>query len=297
MSTALRRLIITIVGLLAGVAAWPLMELVLTFQQVFPSYFLFSLVQGTLFGAVVGAFFGSGEGLTAKERGKIVHGIVLGVATGVAGGAVGFMAGQGVLFLVVQRAFTSYQTQQLVAVPLARMVGWAILGVAVGVSVGLRARSLKKSLVGALGGLIGGTLGGAAIEFLPTLYPQFIYTRLIGLAVFGLLIGLFYSLIEHGVSAGVLRVLNGRRRGKEYSIAQNRMSIGTAEDNDIVLTGYDHVADRHAQFRVRGRDVYLVRERPGDRILINEQSVEEEQLLKYEDVIQLGSAKLWYRIE
>ncbi len=344
MSTALRRLVISILGLIAGVAAWPLMELILSYQRIFPSYFMFSLAQGALFGIVMGAFFGSGEGLTAKERGKIIRGTLMGVLTGAIGGIVGFLAGQGVLFLVVQRAFTSYRAQQLIAIPLARVVGWAILGIAVGVSEGFRARSLKKSLVGAGGGFIGGVLGGASIEYLRTLYPELLYTRLIGLAIFGLLIGVCYSLLERGVSLGVLRVLNGRRRGKEYSFVQNRVTVGSNQSNDIVLDGYAHVAPKHARFRVRGKDVYVERigsagqsgthaqkadsagatgDRTGSglraaaqkstaqsgeggqksagsqaaKVFVNERPVEKEQLLKYEDVIQIGSAKLFYKTE
>jgi hypothetical protein len=298
------------------------MELVLSRQEVFPSYFLFSLVQGALFGLVVGAFFGSGEGLTSKEKGKIVRGTLLGAATGVIGGVLGFLAGQGVLFLVVQKAFTSYRMQQLVAVPLARIVGWIVLGIFVGAADGLRARSPKRSMVGILGGLLGGLFGGAAIEYLRTFYPDLLYTRLIGLSLFGLLIGLFYSLLERGVSLGVLRVLNGSRRGKEYSFAQNRLSVGSGDRNDIVLRGYTGVEKRHAQFRIRGKEVYLVpadrrggpasgeRKRQsgksqsegreaehGPRVLVNERPVEKERILKYEDVIQLGSAKLLYKTE
>ncbi len=297
MSTALRRVIISILGLLAGLAAWPLMELILSFQEAFASYFLFSLVQGALLGSIVGAFFGSAEGLTTKESGKIVRGTLTGAAVGIAGGVLGFLAGQGVLLLVVRRTVTSYQSRQMFAVPLAKIVGWAILGIAVGLADGLRARSLKRTLVGALGGLLGGALGGAAIEYLRTRYPDLLYTRLIGFALFGLLIGLFYALLERGVSLGVIRVLNGSRRGKEYSFAQNRISAGSAGRNDIVLKDYEAVAETHARFRVRGKDVYVQVESPKHRVLLNERPVEKEHLLKYEDVIQLGGAKLLYKTE
>jgi hypothetical protein len=303
MSTGLRRIIISILGLLAGVAAWPLMELILSYQRQFPSYFQFSLAQGALFGVIMGAFFGSGQGLTAKERGKIVRGTLMGAAAGAVGGIVGFLAGQGLLFLVVRQAFTSYRNQQLIAVPLARIVGWAILGIAVGVSEGLRARSLKKTLVGGGGGLLGGVLGGASIEYLRTLYPELIYTRLIGFAVFGLLIGICYSLLERRVSLGILRILNGPRRGKEYSFAQNRLTAGSGHKNDIVLDGYSQVVPKHARFKVSGKDVYVqtLDEKEGDekgaKISVNEQPVKTEQLLKYEDVIQIGSAKLFFRTE
>jgi MFS family permease len=297
MSTALRRVIIIILGMLAGAAAWPLMELLVTNQESFPSYFFFSLVQGAVFGLVMGLFFGSAEGLTSKERGKILWGALLGAIIGIAGGIAGFLAGQGVLFLLVQRAFASYRTRQLIMIPLARVVGWAVLGIMIGLSEGVRARSLKKSLIGVLGGLVGGIIGGAAIEYLRILFPEFIYVRLIGLVLFGMLIGLFYSLLERGVSLGVLRILNGSRRGKEYSFAQNRISAGSGRRNNIVLPEYSGVADRHARFLVRGKDVYVRHEGAGRKLLVNERPVETEQLLKYEDVIQLGSAKLLYKTE
>jgi CDP-diglyceride synthetase len=297
MSVAVRRLVIAVLGVLAGLTAWPLTELILYYQRLFPSYLVFSLVQGVVFGAVLGAFFGSSEGLTSKEPPKIVRGLITGLAAGVIGGAVGFLAGQGLLFSLLQRGASSFRSQHYILVPLARVVGWMVLGLCIGVSEGIRAGSLKKSLIGAAGGTLGGLLGGAAIEYLRTFYPELIYTRLAGLVLFGLLIALFYSLLERSASLGVVHILNGRRRGKEYCFAQNRMSAGSSRKNDIVLEGYAGVEPRHVRFRVRGRDVYLVNTGKSGSVLINEEPMQEEQLLKYEDVIQLGAAKLFFKTE
>jgi len=297
MSATIRRLILVILGVIAGAAAWPLIELLLSYQRLFPSYFIFSLAQGLVFGSVLGAFFGSGEGLTSKEGAKVIHGALTGMVTGIAGGIIGFLAGQAVLFLVIQYTFSSSHTHQFIVVPLARILGWIILGIAVGSSEGLRARSLKKSLVGAAGGGIGGILGGAAIEYLRTLYPQWIYARLIGFVLFGLFIGFFYALLERRVSLGIVRVLNGSKRGKEYSFSQNKLSLGSGARNDIVLEGYSGLAQRHAVFRVRGKDVYVEKKDAKSRVLVNEVPVKKTHLLKYEDVIQAGTAKLFYKTE
>jgi hypothetical protein len=151
--------------------------------------------------------------------------------------------------------------------------------------------------VGAAGGGIGGILGGAAIEYLRTIYPDLIYARLVGFVLFGLFVGLFYSLLERRVSLGVVRVLNGGKRGKEYSFAQNRLSLGSAPRNDIVLEGYAGVAPRHASFRIRGEDVYIEKESDQGQVLVNEASIRKSHLLKYEDVIQVGSAKIFYKTE
>ncbi|MFA7565845.1 MAG: FHA domain-containing protein [Alkalispirochaeta sp.] len=291
MSTGLRRVIVVVLGLLAGVTAWPLLELLLLFQESFPGYFLFSLAQGALFGVVLGLFFGSGEGLTSKDGGKLVRGAMTGALVGLAGGMIGFTAGQGVLFFIIQRTSRSF------AVPLARAVGWAILGLSVGMAEGIRAKSGKKSAFGALGGVLGGLLGGIAIEYLRGRFPGMLYGRLVGFLLFGGLIGVFYALLERRFSFGVLRLLNGTLRGKEYSFSQSRISVGSDPKNDIVLKGYDNVRSRHALFRVKRRDVYLSAVGEDPTLLVNEEPVTGGLLLKYEDVVQVGSAKMFFKGE
>jgi len=290
-STGLRRVIVVVLGLLAGVTAWPLLELLLLFQESFPGYFLFSLAQGALFGVVLGLFFGSGEGLTSKDGGKLVRGAMTGALVGLAGGMIGFTAGQGVLFFIIQRTSRSF------AVPLARAVGWAILGLSVGMAEGIRAKSGKKSAFGALGGVLGGLLGGIAIEYLRGRFPGMLYGRLVGFLLFGGLIGVFYALLERRFSFGVLRLLNGKLRGKEYSFSQSRITVGSDPKNDIVLKGYDDVRPHHALFRVKRRDVYLSAVGEDPTLLVNEEPVTGELLLKYEDVVQVGSAKMFFKGE
>lgn len=291
MSAGLRRLIVVMLGVLAGGAAWPVMELLLTFQTLFPGYFLFSLAQGAVFGLFLGLFFGSGEGLTTRNGSRILSGAAAGAVVGIFGGMIGFTAGQGVLFFLLR------QTSRAVAVPAARGVGWAVLGMFAGMTEGIRAKSPKKCGIGALGGLLGGITGGFAIEFLRSRYPDLLYARLVGFVLFGLLTGLFYAMLERGFSFGVLRVLNGELRGKEYSLSQNRLAVGSAPGNDVVLTGYRDTAARHALFRVKGREVYVARAADGAPLLVNEEPVTGERLLKFEDVIQAGSAKIYYRTE
>ena len=71
MSTLARRLIILALGLLAGMCAWPVVELVLHFQDSFASYRLFLPVLGAVTGAVMGAFFGAAEGITSRVKSRI----------------------------------------------------------------------------------------------------------------------------------------------------------------------------------------------------------------------------------
>lgn len=296
MSTFVRRLIILATGLLGGVAAWPVAELLVRFQGSFPSYRLFIAVLGAAVGALLGAFFGAAEGITARVRSRIPAGMLVGAAVGCVGGAAGFLAGQAAQWFVGDLVLRSYRNFQWVVLPVSRAVGWALLGVFAGMGEGIRAVSWKKTLVGVLGGLAGGLLGGAVLEYTRLLLPGFAWFRLAGLAVLGLAIGLAYGLIEKGLSAGVLRVLTGRLKGKEFPVNQNRLRIGSGAGNAIDLAGYEGVAERHALVRVRRGQALLVSLEPKRPVLVNERPVQ-EQALKYEDVVRIGSARLFFRYE
>jgi hypothetical protein len=296
MSTAARRWILCGLGVLAGLAAWPVTELALKYQSSFPSYLIFSLALGAVFGLILGAFFGSAAGITTYIRIRIIRGALAGAAVGLAGGAVGFLIGQAVLLLLGNVIFSSRRSLTMVGLPVARAVGWSVLGVFIGMADGIRVRSLKKILVGSLGGFIGGLLGGFLLEYSGVFFPSFSYARLGGCILLGLLIGLFYGIIERQLSCGVLRILNGPYKGKEYLVSQNRMTVGASSRSDISLSGYKKVGEIHAVITVKRKNVRLREKDTAFPVLVNEEKVKEHEL-KFEDVIKMGSARLYYRAE
>lgn len=295
MSTLKKRLIIVGIGILAGAAAWPLMELLVAEQGAFPSYRIFTVVSGAVFGALFGLFFASAEGVIAGNWRRIVRGALAGLGIGAVGGAIGFLIGQLILFLLVNVSFTAQGRLDTVGIPLARALGWAVLGVFVGTAEGVRVRSLRKSAIGALGGVFGGLLGGAAIEYAIIVLPTLPAVRLAGLVLFGLLVSVFYGIVERRLSYGVLRLLNGRFKGKEFVLNQHRMRIGSAPDCDILLADYRNVRPHHVRARVVRDDVYLTPE-DGASLTVNDEAVTEHKL-KYEDVVKIGNAKLFYNHE
>jgi hypothetical protein len=295
MSTLARKLILAALGILAGAAVWPAAELVLFFQSRFASYLPFLAVLGAVTGALLGAAFGSAEGITSRIKSRIPPGMVLGALIGLAGGAVGLLAGQAALWLFGEAALRSYRSFRTVVLPVSRAIGWAVLGVFVGVGEGVRARSLKKVAVGAIGGLVGGLAGGFALEYAALLFPRLVYPRLAGFLILGLAIGVFYGLVERGLSFGVLRLLAGPLKGKEYLINQRRMGIGAARSNPIALPGYA-LAEKQAQIRVRRGEVSLVNLEPRVAVLVNERKIQEAKL-KYGDVLAVGPAKLFFKYE
>lgn len=294
MSSSSKRFIICAIGFLGGVAAWPAAEVLLFYQASFPSYLIFSLVQGSAIGFFLGAFFGSAEGIISSERTRGIKGILTGASVGLAGGAIGMLIGQAVLFILKTTFFTSYKSFNFAGLHLARILGWAFMGIFLGMIEGIRSLSGRKMSVGMLGGFTGGLLGGTIYEYASFLLPDLFFTRLVSFALFGLLIGFFYSLIEHRLSPGILRILNGPLKGKEFFINQRRLKIGTLEKNDICLKGYKEVAEKHAVIRFKKDDVYIEGSKEGTPVFVNDKRVK-SRILKYEDVLRIGSAKFFFK--
>lgn len=294
MSALMRRLIIVCLGVLAGLAAWPLTELLLAYQAGFPSYLAFTACLGATVGIPMGAFFASSEGITTRVKAKLGSGLLLGVLVGLAGGVCGALVGQAALFVGVEMLMRSYRGFRTLGLPLARALGWAFLGIFVGMAEGFRAGSPKKIMVGLLGGLVGGLVGGAALEYIRLLLPDPTLARLVGLTVLGLVIATCYALIERGLSDGILRLLNGRQRGKEYPLNQNRIRIGRSGRCEISLAAYEQLADRQAEIRIRRGEAVITNLEKSFPLLVNDRAVT-EQRLKFGDVIKIGSVKLFYK--
>jgi len=239
--------------------------------------------------------FGTAEGITSRIKSRIPPGLLLGALIGLAGGAVGLLAGQAALWLFGEAALRSYRSFRTVVLPVSRAIGWAVLGLFVGVGEGVRAASIKKAGVGAIGGLVGGLAGGFALEYAALLFPRLAFPRLLGFLILGLAIGVFYGLVERGLSYGVLRLLAGPLKGKEFLLNQRRLNIGQARSNQIALPDYQ-MAERQAQIRIRRGEVSLVNLEPRVAVLVNERKVEEIKL-KYGDVLAIGPARLFFKYE
>jgi hypothetical protein len=294
MSTLMRRIFLCAIGIIAGLAAWPFAETTLLFQAVFPSYLVFSIFLGMIFGLIMGGFFGTGDGIIISGKSKIISGAFFGVLIGIAGGMIGFIIGQAALFIIGDMLVHSAKSFNTIGFPVSRAIGWAFLGVFIGMVDGIRSRSLDKIKVGIIGGIIGGFLGGLALEYSRLIIPETIFARLIGLMVFGLFIGFSYGFVENRLSFGVLRLLNGKYKGTEFLINQKTMKIGSSEKNSIILLGYDKISDTHAELTVKGDNVFIKKASPKTIISVNDNKVDQHELIM-DDVVEIGNAKFLYK--
>jgi len=132
-----------------------------------------------------------------------------------------------------------------------------------------------------------------ALEYFKIQLPGIVFARLSGLLILGLLIGLFYSIFEKGFSRGVLKLLNGKLKGKEYLILQKSTKIGKSPQSDIYLEDYADVDDTHAEIHAAKGKIVLKNQQTKASVKVNEDVIEEYPL-RFEDVVQIGSAKFLF---
>lgn len=295
MNSSQRKKIYISLGLLGGLAVWPLIEILLLLQNIFSDYLVFSLSIGAVFGIVMGAFFASSEGIFLQSKQRLIRGILRGILYGLAGGMIAALIAQFLLFSFGEYLSYSFTDFHLLVLPLSRALGWSALGAFIGIIDGVRIRSREKILHGAIGGFIGGLVGGLILEYIFLLFSSIPIARLLGLLIYGLLLGYAYHLVEERFAFGSLIILNGKMRGQEILIDQKSMTIGRNPNNDIVLHSYLNIADNHAYLELKNDNIFLNALHDKNKVFVNEQKISSWEL-KIDDIIRIGTAKLYFKI-
>lgn len=291
MTAVLRKIFMILIGLTAGIAAWAAIEILLYFSESIGRHILWNGLAGASIGVLFGFFFGSAEGIMFSDPGRSVRGGITGGAFGLVGGTGAVILAQGVLYWMGNAELFANSVSNSLIVPLSRALGWGLLGLIIGAVDGIRSGSVKRTGIGISGGVLGGLIGGLLLEFLTRFWSNGFFARGVGLAVMGFGIGLFFTLFEYSSAYGRVRVLTGPMRGKEYVLVMNRTKIGSSLRANIPLSNYRGVEKNHAVLTAdrEGVSIQAVK----GTVLVNEQSVKKQEL-KFEDVIHLGDARLFY---
>jgi len=279
-----------LLGLAGGLASWPFLEFVLWKQGSFPSYLLFFVAATLIPGLFIALFLGSAEGFISKNWSRAIKGALVGMAAGTVGGLIGGLSGQ----ILLSRILVWFPGRGGILEAAARTIAWAFAGIFIGMSDGVRSLSPRKIGVGALGGLVGGALGGFLLEMLSRSFASSL-PRLAGLVLMGLMIGIFYSLLDWKYSFGVLRVLNGSQAGKRYRINQKKMDLGSG-NRTIIFNDYDGMEDKEVELRVDHGQITVIDEKMNNKLYVNDKATN-KTTLKYGDVIKAGSVKLLLEAE
>ena len=291
MTILIRKILMTLLGIAGALCAWGSMELIL-FNGSFPGgYLILSVTEGAVLGLFFGFCFGTAEGILLSDRNRSIKGGLSGAATGAAAGIVVVIIIQAVLTAVINAGYFTSETAENLILPISRAVGWMLLGAAVGSIEGIRSRSFNRTWIGISGGLSGGFAGGAVLEFAGTFWNSGFAGRGLGFLLMGGSIGLFYSLFEAMKSFGMLKVLTGPLRGKEYILNMSKTVLGSSKKSAVDLSEYPGLKEKHVLF-ISGREEVVLESAEGE-VLVNDEKTDRKRL-QYEDVIQLGSVKLLY---
>lgn len=286
MTRTVKKILYVLLGFAAGCLVWVVIE---PFMAVGGGTFYFRLImQGGLIGAVYGAVLGSGEGISVSIPRKTVTGVLLGFGIGFIAGTAAILIAQGMLLILAGSGSASIADITGRHLPLARILGWTFMGAVLGIVEGVRARSIRRALFGAAGGTLGGLAGGLFFEGLNTTNVSVSLLRLFGFCILGIFIGGGFSLLESLGRFGILKVMNGRYKGKEFILSKRTTSIGTENRCDISIPGDPDMQPFHAQVVRKNREMAVERKTDKASLLVNDKSCE-TQRLKYEDVVRIGS--------
>jgi len=206
---------------------------------------------------------------------------------------------------------TSHQGSILYLV-IGRVVSWMMMGTMLGAGVGLAGffgsvippiRSLAGSInfpalnivKGAAGGWIGGSAGGLTFDMINQATGGGLPSRLIGLSLIGLMIGLLIGLVQELTKAAWLTVEAGRLKGRQYRLEGAVSSIGRAEENPVGLFGDSAVQARHAVIERRGNDYVLRGLAVADGTFLNGERIE-SATLRDGDRVRIGSYELTFHL-
>jgi pSer/pThr/pTyr-binding forkhead associated (FHA) protein len=176
-----------------------------------------------------------------------------------------------------------------------RVTSWVIMGGMLGVGVGIATFSFPNIVKGAIGGLIGGLAGGALFDPINYATGGGLASRLIGLSLIGLAIGLLIGLVQELTKDAWVTVEQGRLQGRQYRVEGARATIGRAEENPIGLFGDTTVQQRHAVIERRGADYVIRNIAVQDGTFVNGKRIETVDLHDG-DRIGIGGYELIFRL-
>lgn len=191
-----------LVGLAGSLIGFALLEIILASQVLSAAAPLFvsALVIG-VFGAFFGAVMGAAEGFFHKDRARLSYGFQTGFLLGLVSGIVSGLIAQQTYAGVLSLTPTGQAPSSGITV-LARVTGWAVLGLLLGGSYGIKENTVGDLKYGLIGGALGGAIGGLFFDTFGSLISGSL-GRLLGFLTLGIAISVAVSYFQEiGISLG-----------------------------------------------------------------------------------------------
>jgi hypothetical protein len=240
-------------------------------------------VAGIAIGGTIGFFLNAAGPFRDGAWLKLCRAAGWGTVAGAAGGAAGLVLGE-----IVIGAFKGGL--------IGRALSWAVLGVGIGVSQGIADRSRQRLMYGLIGGSLGGLVGGYLFELLrQALGNKYELSQGLGIVILGAGLGLFLALVEQVLRRAWVQVLRGRQEGRLYLLARKVSALGLDERAEVGLFGDPNVARRHAEIESTPQGYILRNFAPSGRTRVNGGIVDQSQMLRDGDRLELGQTLLVFR--
>lgn len=279
-----------IFGVATGMFVWSLEEFLLLLTRLLPIHeSILALIIGSAIGGVSGALFGAKEGFFANSLTKMKRGARI-------VGLFGLFVGMISFFLLDQTAYTFLPKDgegTLFSKNLLFSLRWLLLSIAIGLAIGVRDRNNLKVLRGGLSGTTAGFFSLIAILLVSLLPISNNWVRGAGLILFTTsLSGMLYY-FSNFKRKEWLKSLNGAYEGIEFELSNDLYTLGTQNDDEISLHGYEDINPTHAKLIKHRTGYSLIDNDPFGRTYVNFRNIT-EQPLKNGDIIKVGSATFQY---
>lgn len=250
---------------LGGLAGWAIFEPFVDDNEIaegvnFAGVALFPTVAGC-----VGLFLGAAEGIICRNYGRALKCGAVGLGIGVAGGLVVLIPTGMIFMLMTAVAFALWKDPQPDAMPtglallvlmMGRAAAWSIAAIPAGVGQGIALREKKVIINGLVGAVLGGLLGGLLFDpisfVLITEDGQATYSRAVGFATIGCLVGLFVGLVEGWTKTAWLLMRKGPLAGKQFILFKDTTVLGSSPKAQIYLFKDGAIEPQHALIYNRG---------------------------------------------
>jgi pSer/pThr/pTyr-binding forkhead associated (FHA) protein len=295
----------TLVGLVAGVAVWAILEPMAPINVHDPAWVTWEGWFFLLMGSVIGGSVGALNGYLRGGKVHTLRGLGLGVLLGAIGGTLGHTVGS-----TLMRVVTGGMDITAVGEPMQTMGRVAAIGPAatlIGLAIGGASLSTKSLRNGALGGAIAGVIAGLVFDPLGAILAPMIMTlhgtqpgqvaetgapsRAVTAALIGGMVALFIGIVERLARSAWLQLKLGRNEGKEWVVDMPQTFIGRSEKAHVPIFGDPSIAPMHACIMRHGPGYVLMDSGAGGGTRLNGHPIQQAPL-NSGDMITLGTTTL-----
>lgn len=255
-------------GMAGGLVGWLILEPFFDDNKDFErdgAAMVAALLMFPTVAAFVGLFLGAAEGVMCRNASRATISGLVGLAIGFVGGMIALIPTAIVFGITQQMALAAWKNPEpdkmptglaLLILMMGRALAWSMVSIPAGLGQGIAIRERKVIINGLLGAVMGGFLGGLMFDpislVLTSADGQATYSRGVGFAVIGMVVGLLIGLVEGWTKTAWLLMKKGPLAGKQFILYKDTTVLGSSPKAEIYLFKDDAIEPRHVIIHNRG---------------------------------------------